>query len=334
MGSTVSTRTCWRCNRGVPDGASMCRYCNTAQPAHSHRAPSSGHDSSQWVSAGPARAAAPARATHAPAQAAPSLAKAGPGEPAPFADNPSFDVWPPREPDHPAVGFSSAPPPGGPTPPSPLGPSRPLRGIASAVVVLFAVETLALLVNGYARFREAGLVADIARDPRSVSFDAVASNADLIESSGWASVGIAVVSLLALMTFLYRATVNARTWDPSVSHAPHMAIVGYLIPVLNLVLPWIVLRQALVVGARRARRAPASWIVLLWALLQTGGFLGRVVFGAQYEQLSTDLTPDLDAARSTIQALAGSSALLALGFAVGIVTVLRIASIHDRPAAA
>jgi hypothetical protein len=327
MGSTVSTRTCWRCRRPVPDNAAMCRYCRTAVPVHSHRAAPSGNDDGpSWVSAGPT--AARSAPSPAPAASAPSLAKAGPHEAAPFADHPSFDVWP----DQPAVGFSAGPPSGAETPRWHAGPPRPLRGIASAVAVLFAIELLALLVNAYARFQESGLVADLARDPRSVSFDTLAANGDLIERSGWASVGLAVVAIIALMAFLYRATVNARAWDPSVSHAPHMAIVGYFVPVFNFVIPWIMVRQALVVGARRARRSAGSWVVVVWALCQTGGVLGRFVFGGRYEQLTRDLDPDLDAARSTIQALAGSSALLALGFGVGIVTVLRIASIHDRPA--
>jgi hypothetical protein len=95
-----------------------------------------------------------------------------------------------------------------------------------------------------------------------------------------------------------------------------------------------VIRQALVVGARRARRSARSWVVLVWALCQTAGVLGRVVFGGQYETLSSEFNPDLDAIRAAVQGLAGSSAFLALGFGVGIVTVLRIASILDRPAAA
>jgi hypothetical protein len=334
MGSTVSTRTCWRCARAVPDDASMCRYCNTAMPMHTLRAPSSSTDDTQWVSAGRATSAtsSPRAATAAPAR----LGKAGAHEPGPFADNPSFDVWPESEPEHP-VGFSGGPAPSAPAPPAHARPPRSLRGVASAVAVLFGVEVVALLVNAFARFQEAGLVADVTRDPRSVSPERITANSDLVEASGWASVGLAVLAVVALMALLYRATVNARTWDPSAAHAPHMAITGYFIPFANLVLPWLVLRQALVVGARRARRAPCSWLVLVWALCQAGGYVGRAVFGARYEQLVTAGSVgavDLDAAPATIQALAGSSALLAVAFAVGIVTVLRLAAIHDRPVAA
>jgi hypothetical protein len=336
MGSTVSTRTCWRCTRPVPDGASMCRYCNTAIPVQTQRAQTSSiDDGPRWMSAGPA---APTRTTPAPAKdratvPAPSLAKVAAREPAPFADNPAFDVWPERATADPVVGFGSAPTTaGGSTSGEATGPPRPMRGAAAAVAVLFGVELLALLVNAFARFQEAGIAADVARDPRSVPLDRITANADLVETSAWSSVGLAGLALVALMAFLYRATVNARTWDTTASHAPHMAIAGYFIPFANLVLPWLVVRQALVVGARRARRPAGAWLVVVWALCQTVGFVARAVFGVQYDALTRDVVPDLETARTTMQGLAGSSALLAVAVGVGIVTVLRIAAIHDTRA--
>jgi hypothetical protein len=285
----------------------MCRSCGTAVPSSVHTAPRPQDDGGTWVTGGPigAPVAAPTP------RSGPALAKA----PTP----------PPPDPHH---GYPPSAYPG--TPQTSGGPPRGLRGIASALVVLLLVEVGALGAHVYARIQEAALVRDFQEGTTAIPLSRIQASDDLVHSTGLASVGLYVVALIALMTFSYLATVNVRRWDPAAKHTPGLAAASWIIPVANLVLPWIVLRQAIQVGARRVAAPAGAGLVVLWAVLQTVGLVTRFASASRHDALATAFAPDLDALVTSINGIAIGCGLLALGLLVGIATVLRIASLHDR----
>jgi hypothetical protein len=298
----------------------MCRSCGTAVPSTVHSAPRPRDDGGTWVTGGPigAPVAAPTP------RSGPGLAKA---PTAPPTDAGPYD---PPGPPHP-VPHHAYPPSAYPgTPQTSGGPPRGLRGIASAAVVLLLVEVGALGAHVYARIQEAALVRDFQAGTTAIPLSRIQANDDLVHTTGLASVGLYVVALIALMTFTYLATVNVRRWDPAAKHTPGLAAASWIIPVANLVLPWIVLRQAIQVGARRVAAPAGAGLVVLWAVLQTVGLVTRFASASRHDELATAFAPDLDALVTSINGIAIGCGLLALGLLAGIATVLRIASLHDR----
>jgi hypothetical protein len=329
MRSTVAARACWRCARPLADGAAICRSCGTAVPSTVHTAPrQAADDGASWVTGGLISAPTP--------RSGPVLAKADPAPAAPVGPPPAHHAGAgdPAHPGgtypgggHPGPAYPGTAYPG--TPETWGGPPKPLRGAVAAVVVLFVVEIGALVAHGWARLQEAGLVADV-RDGRAITLQQITDNDDLVRTTGWAATGLAVLAIVGLATFLYRATVNVRRWDPGTKHKPHEAIVCWFIPIANAVVPFLLARRALVVGARRVSAPAGAGLVVLWALLQVGGIVGRYGFAFRHDDLAREAVVDLDAAVFATQGLAATNVVIAVGLVFGIAAVLRIASLHDR----
>jgi hypothetical protein len=197
-----------------------------------------------------------------------------------------------------------------------------MRGIAAAVVVLLVAEIGTLLAHAFARLREAGLADELRTDPGSVSLDRVQASDDLVRMTNVAATAMG-------------ATVNARRWDPTVKHKPWIAVAGWIIPFVSLVVPWKVLGQALRVGARRVRTTAGTGGIALWVLLQYGGVVVTVVGALRYGVLMEDarlrsVPIDLEAATTAMRTIALGMGVSALSLVCGIAVVLRIASLHDR----
>ena len=218
----------------------MCRSCGTAVPSTVHGAMPQ-DSGATWVTGGPIGSPVTAPAPRSGAALAKAPA-APPTDACPYGP-PVGAPGQPHPAPHPEHGYPASAYPG--TPQTAGAPPRGLRGIASAVVVLLLVEVGALGAHVYARIQEAALVRDFQDGTVTIPLSRIQANDDLVHSTGLASVGLYVVTLVALMVFSYLATVNVRRWDPSAKHKPGFAAASWIVPFANLVVPWMVLRQAI-----------------------------------------------------------------------------------------
>jgi hypothetical protein len=94
------------------------------------------------------------------------------------------------------------------------------------------------------------------------------------------------VSVILFFIWKYRAAANARVLDPqAMKISPGMAVIGYFIPLVNLVLPCMAMA-----GIARASRVERFWPIA-WSLCYVGIFflaVAMVVIGVEVERMDMD----------------------------------------------
>ena len=220
-------------------------------------------------------------------------------------------------------GHTSMPPP----------PTRSLKGLATAVTVLFAVAAVGDLVAAAARNSRAGLLDDFLDNPTSVQFQELLDADDAVAASTVFYALAALALVIVLIIWQWRHAKNAEVLGVRGGLGPGWAIGGWFIPVANFVLPGMQMFQSSKgsdVDARRAGRAPKGvGLIIAWAILFA---LGSVLLFSSPAGTTTDedgnrvfdSVQDVeDAASSDRRAAAGFVVLMvAAGLGIAMVRTL------------
>ena len=168
----------------------------------------------------------------------------------------------------------------------PMPPMRSLKGLTTALTVLFGILALVDVGTAMARFNRAGLLDDIV-DGGAVSLDMGNKLIDADESVQTLSglhIVMALVVLVVMIIWQFRHAKNAETLGARGGLGPGWAIGGWFIPVANLVLPMLQMFQSSKpsdVAARvQGRRGKGAPIVIVWGIAFALGALFLASSGA------------------------------------------------------
>lgn len=228
------------------------------------------------VPAAPAKKAAktaskpgqPARKSAAPAKAPAKRAPAEPpvdpepAQPAAPAPQPWAPV--PREP----TGWTAAgaawvqqPWSGGPTPPA--LPTRPVQGLAGALVVLLAG------VVGWAALNLALMVLVPGWGSPAGAQGAMGVFEQL---GGLVSIALSIAFIVVFCMWLYRVMANARQRHPMAGISPGWAVGSFFIPIVHLFAPYVAVRRAWQADVEKDPGTLTGWFVP-WAVSVLAGYV-------------------------------------------------------------
>jgi hypothetical protein len=140
----------------------------------------------------------------------------------------------------------------------------PLAGLANLSLRLYLAATVyEVVAHLYDTFIAAKVEVPLHDEVATTPSDVIGI---IITIVSWASI-------ILFLIWMYRAAANARVLDPqAMTISPGMAVGGYFIPVVNLVLPYLAMA-----GIARASRVEWFWVAMWWA-----GHIGGVVLGGLY----------------------------------------------------
>ncbi len=152
----------------------------------------------------------------------------------------------------------------------PVPPMRSLKGLATALTVLFVAVAIVDVVAAAALFGRAGLFDDAANG-RFVGVDE-ATNADSSVAAGLVGhLGVFVAIAVVFIVWQFRHAKNAEVLGARGGLGPGWAIGGWFVPLANYVLPAVQLHQSSrssdLAGRRQGGRGRGSGLVVLWAIL-------------------------------------------------------------------
>jgi hypothetical protein len=183
------------------------------------------------------------------------------------AEPPGSDLPPPPlvPPPMPGPNLSAPAPGSGATSAAAVGPQgiRSLRGLTTALTWVVAVEVLALLAVVGAVVNRLVKLDALEQDPFSLSHYSDYRHADdaVGSAAGWMFV-IAVAIAVLCMIYLFRASQNTERWATTrPTWAPGWTIGAWFIPLANLVLPLLVVRE---IWLRSTRALGGAGRVFAW----------------------------------------------------------------------
>lgn len=199
--------------------------------------------------------------------------------------------------------------------------AKPLTGLATALVVLLVISALASLLFAGALLSRASVLDDLL----------TSSPQELQDADDRVGGAVALLFLALLVTGIlwmlwqFRHATNARLLgQPADQLGPPWAVVGWLIPLVNLVLPQIQLVQA-AKASDPDQRGSTPPVLIVWWVLFAGGvlicaFSGRF-FGDDLENVT-----EIDDFQSADRLAAFGSLVLAVAAIAGIVVVRTVSA--------
>ena len=229
------------------------------------------------------------------------------------------------------------PPPGQPPPgyvaygtPAAQGYTKPVKGIAKALIVLQIISVIASAIVLIISFGLADKAEEFVNDPTS-DFDEELGG--FLAAAGLSGlVTIAVIVLLIIWSF--RIASNIRQRDPSLTWKPGLTIVAWIFSCLLGILPFLMMREHWKKSDRGGDNAPVSPLIVLWLVLTiTSVIAGSVAAGVRgvgagggFGQQTEDVAEQLS------DQLLYSVAQGVLSIAAAIVLILIIRQLTDRHA--
>jgi hypothetical protein len=158
-----------------------------------------------------------------------------------------------------------------------------IRGLAVALRWLLAGAAVALAVAVFGWIREFVLIGDVERRPGSVTLATYHSAEHVVHGSYDVLVLLALAVAVVHLVWFYRARRNAGTYhDCRQRYRQPWAIAGWLIPLVNLVVPYQMTRDILLAsehgpGSDRAgARRPIAVVTAWWAMVLISIGLGTI----------------------------------------------------------
>jgi hypothetical protein len=164
---------------------------------------------------------------------------------------------------------------------------RSLRGLQIALAWLLGAVGVVAILLGAAIVHRVDLLGD-AGNGRSISTRSANHADDLVgTAAGWLIL-LTVAIFVVLIVFLYRASKNTAIWDQSTPRwSPGWTIGGWFIPIANLVIPALVVRDIWARTPRylsdgsRGNESDASWVWTWWAAWIAVPILFRIAAAVQ-----------------------------------------------------
>ncbi len=212
----------------------------------------------------------------------------------------------------------------------PMPPMRAIKGLATAVTVLFVIIALVDAANAATRMSRANLLADVIDDPVSVPPQELFDADDAVAATGGLHLLTALALVVVFIIWQYRHAKNAETLGVRGGLGPGWAIGGWFIPLANFVLPGVQLFQSSKgsdVEARRAGRAPkGAGIIIGWAIaLGLGAALlfgsGGLVSADEQGNAVIETVDDVEDAESSDRMAAFGSMVFVVAALLGIAMV-------------
>ena len=222
------------------------------------------------------------------------------------------------------------------------GAYRSARPRAFILVVLLAVAAVAAIASAAHRILEILTMDRILDSPRTISgvagFDAQGASLDRI------GLYLAVLVLVALIAWVARSIDNLGPLalaTPIPPASPRMSIAWWLIPLANLLVPFVIVHDLYrrVAGGRRAWIVLGAWALMLGGIAIAAAVLTRGPQAASVVDLrltvgSVSGAVALAGRQVSTGALAIAEIVLALAAVLGLITVRRIQSGAGRRARA
>lgn len=170
------------------------------------------------------------------------------------------------QPPPPPPSTPPLPTPPGWAPPPPGGEWRSLRGITTALTWLLGIAAVVGAFGVYAFINRTGVENDVLDGNFENAFDI---NQRIDDANGLigAAVGLYVLLTLAIAVLViiwtHRAMKNAAALGRPARFTPGWAIAGWLIPLVNLVIPWLIMLD-LWRGSRPPSEKQGSGLVIGW----------------------------------------------------------------------
>jgi hypothetical protein len=208
---------------------------------------------------------------------------------------------------------------------------RSLKGLATAVTVLFAVVAVVDVVAAVARNNRAGLLDDLIDNPLSVQIQDVLDADDFVAGTTVMHAFGALALVVVMIVWQWRHAKNAEALGVRGGlGSPGWAIGGWFIPVANLVLPGMQMFRSSKgsdIEARRAGRPPkGAGIIIAWAIvfaIAVSMLFSSNAFNDTDDEgnLIIESTQDMEDAASRDHTAAAGYVVMAVAAVLGIVMV-------------
>ncbi len=205
-------------------------------------------------------------------------------------------------------------------PPGPARRPASLTGLAGALTRMLPLMALVAAGSTFALLRRAALVGD----PDGTSLEDAATADDLVNGIGALGAALFLATGVVWIIWQYRHATNAILVGPP-NLAPGWAIVGWFIPLGNLVLPQMTLAVAAKAGGRRAPVA----VIGFW--IGTSGIAAVLIALGTVLRPTGDDADDLDAFQLADRLVAAGAATAIVAALLAIVIVRRLSA--DQAAA-
>jgi hypothetical protein len=215
--------------------------------------------------------------------------------------------------------------PAAPAPPPPAAwgqqPAQPLNGLATALTVLLVLTMLAALAAAAALFNRASLLDDLF----STSFQEVEDADNSVAGTIVLFALLFIATGIVWLVWQFRHAKNARLLGQSDGLGPGWAIGGWFIPLGNLVLPQLQLRQAAKAtdgGGSAGGQAPPV-VIVWWVLFVVASLVGGVNRNSSDADVIDDLN-DIEQFQTNDQVAAVGMLLFIVAGVAAIVMVRRL----------
>jgi hypothetical protein len=207
---------------------------------------------------------------------------------------------------------------------------RSLKGLSTALTVLFAVVALVDVGAALARNNRAGLLDDIVDDPFSVTEQKIFDADDAVAAFAGLHIVVALALFVVVIIWQYRHAKNAEALGVRGGLGAGWAIGGWFIPVANMVLPALQLFQSSkgsdLAARNEGRRPKGAGLVIAWGIaFAIGGMIlfssGALVDSDDEGNVVIESVEDIEDAASSDRTAGAGYVVFIVAAALGIVMV-------------